>query len=183
MPKHVALLRGVNVVGRTMVAMSDLRDLLETMGFTDVRSLLQSGNLVFRTDRRISGASLERMLEAETTKSLGRDSPTYMVRSPAEWKALIDANPFAAAAKRDPAHLLVMFLKTPVAASNVKMLRVAIRGRETIEAIGRQLYVIYPDGVGKSKFTHGLVERVLGIRATGRNWNTVLKLAAMLAGG
>jgi len=102
MPKHVALLRGVNVVGRTMVAMSDLRDLLVTMGFADVRSLLQSGNLVFRTDRRLSGASLERMLEAETAKRLGGVSPTYMVRSPAEWKALIDANPFPAAAKRDP---------------------------------------------------------------------------------
>ena len=180
MPKYVALLRGVNVVGRTMVAMSDLRDLLETMGFADVRSLLQSGNLVFRTDRRISSTSLERMLEAETTKRLGRDSPTYMVRSPAEWKALIDANPFPTQAKRDPSHLLIMFLKTPAAAGNVKALRGAIRGRETIEAIGKHLYVIYPDGVGQSKFTHGLIERVLGVRATGRNWNTVLKLAALI---
>ena len=182
MPMHVALLRGVNVVGRTMVAMSDLRDLLGEMGFADVRSLLQSGTLVFRTDRRLTSSSLERLLEAETAKRLGRDSPTYMVRSPAEWKALIDANPFPAAAKRDPSHLLVMFLKTPAAASSVKTLRAAIRGRETIEAIGKHLYVIYPDGVGKSKFTHGLIERVLGTRATGRNWNTVLKLAALVSG-
>jgi uncharacterized protein (DUF1697 family) len=182
MPMHVALLRGVNVVGRTMVAMSDLRVLLGEMGFADVRSLLQSGNLVFRTDRRLTSTSLERMLEAETTKRLGRESPTYMVRSPAEWNALIDANPFPAAAKRDPSHLLVMFLKTPAAASNVKALRAAIRGPETIQAIGKHLYVIYPDGVGKSKLTHGLIERLLGIRATGRNWNTVLKLATLLAG-
>ena len=180
MPTYVALLRGVNVVGNSMVAMSDLRDVLSGMGFADVRSLLQSGNLVFRTDRRLAGASLERMLEAATTKSLGRESPTYMVRSAAEWRAVIDANPFPAAAKRDPSHLLVMFLKTPVAAANVKSLRAAVQGRETIEAIGKQLYVIYPDGVGKSKFTHALIERHLGTRATGRNWNTVLKLSELL---
>jgi len=180
MPTHVALLRGVNVVGNTIVAMSDLRDVLTEMGFTEVRSLLQSGNLVFRTDRRLAGASLERMLESATAKRLARDSPTYIVRSAAEWKALIDANPFPAAAKRDPSHLLVMFLKTPVAAANVKMLRAAIRGRETIEIVGKHLYVIYPDGVGKSKFTHGLIERHLATRATGRNWNTVRKLAALL---
>jgi len=183
MPIHVALLRGVNVVGNTMVAMSDLRDVLAELGFTDVRSLLQSGNLVFRTDRRLSGPSLERVLEAATTKRLGRESPTYMARSAAEWKTLIDANPFPAAAKRDPSHLLVMFLKTPAAAGKVKALRAAIRGRETIEAVGKHLYVIYPDGVGKSKFTHALIERHLATRATGRNWNTVLKLAALVTTG
>jgi uncharacterized protein (DUF1697 family) len=120
------------------------------------------------------------MLEAATAKRLGRDSPTYMVRSATEWQAMIDANPFPVAAKRDPSHLLVMFLKTPAVAANVKALRAAIRGRETIEAIGGQLYVIYPDGVGKSKFTHALIERHLATRATGRNWNTVLKLAALV---
>jgi uncharacterized protein (DUF1697 family) len=180
MPMHVALLRGVNVVGNSMVAMSDLRDVLGAMGFTDVRSLLQSGNLIFRTDRRLAGASLERLLETATAKRLGRDSPTYMVRSAAEWNRLIDANPFPGAAKRDPSHLLVMFLKTPVAQANVKSLRAAIRGLETIEIVGKHLYVIYPDGVGKSKFTHGLIERHLATRATGRNWNTVVKLAALL---
>jgi uncharacterized protein (DUF1697 family) len=183
MPTHVALLRGVNVVGNTMVSMSDLREVLGEMGFADVRSLLQSGNLVFRTDRRLAGASLERMLEAATAKRLGRDSPTYIVRSAAEWKALIDANPFPAAAKRDPSHLLVMFLKMPAVAANVKALRAAIRGCETIEAVGKHLYVVYPDGVGKSKFTHGLIERHLATRATGRNWNTVLKMAALLSNG
>ena len=180
MPTHVALLRGVNVVGRGMVAMSDLRDLLGEMGFADVRSLLQSGNLVFGTQRRFSCASLERMLEAMTALRLGRASPTYMVRSPVEWKAMIDANPFPTAAKRDPSHYLVMFLKSAPAAANVKALRAAIRGRETIQAVGKQLYVIYPDGIGGSTLTHALIERHLGTRATGRNWNTVLKLAALL---
>ena len=179
MPTHVALLRGVNVVGRTMVAMSDLRDMLSTLGFSDVRSLLQSGNLVFRTDRRLSATSLERTLETETVKRLGA-SPGYMVRSPREWSAVIDDNPFPQAAKRDPSHFLAMFLKTEPAAPSVEELRAAIRGCEKIECVGRHLYVIYPDGVGGSKFTHGLIERKLGVRVTGRNWNTVLKIATLL---
>ena len=178
MPMHVALLRGVNVVGRTMVAMSDLRDLLGDMGFADVRSLLQSGNLIFRTDRRLSSASLEKMLEAETSKKLACPA-SYMVRSAAEWKAVIAANPFPDAAKRDPGHLLVMFLKSATTAENVKQLQAAIRGRETVRAVGKHLYVIYPDGVGRSKLTHALIERKLGTRATGRNWNTVLKIVAL----
>ena len=75
-----------------------------------------------------------------------------------------------------------MILKTAAATeNNVKALRAAIRGRETIEAVGKQLYVVYPDGVGQSKLTHALIERHLGTRATGRNWNTVLKLAALVA--
>ena len=180
MPLHVALLRGVNVVGRTMVAMSDLRDLLGTMGFADVKSLLQSGNLVFETDRRLGSASLERMLEAETSKKLACPA-SYIVRSAAEWKAVIAANPFPKEAKADPSHLLVMFLKTAVPAANVKALQAAIRGRETARAVGKQLYVVYPDGVGRSKFTHALIERQLRTRATGRNWNTVLKIAALVS--
>jgi uncharacterized protein (DUF1697 family) len=180
MPMHVALLRGVNVLGSTMVAMSDLRELLGEMGFADVRSLLQSGNLVFRTDRRLGGAALEKMLEAATSKRLGGASPTYMVRSAAEWKSVIDANPFRREAKGDPSHLLVMFLKSAAPAQNVKSLEAKILGRERVAAAGKHLYVVYPDGVGQSKFTHGLIERVLGTRATGRNWNTVLKLNKLL---
>jgi uncharacterized protein (DUF1697 family) len=179
MPTYVALLRGINVVGRTMVSMSDLRDLLAALGFTECRSLLQSGNLVFRTGRRVAATSLERTLESETTERLGV-SPGYLVRSPAEWSTVISGNPFAAAAKRDPSHLLVMFLKSESSPAKVEDLRAANRGRETIHAVGRHLYVIYPDGVGRSKLTHGLIERKLGVRATGRNWNTVLKIATLL---
>jgi uncharacterized protein (DUF1697 family) len=148
------------------------------MGFADVKSLLQSGNLIFRTDRRLSSASLERMFETETSKKLACPAD-YMVRSAAEWEAVIAANPFRDAAKRDPGHLLVMFLKSATTPENVNQLEAAIRGRETVRAVGKQLYVIYPDGVGRSKLTHALIERHLRTRATGRNWNTVLKIAAL----
>jgi uncharacterized protein (DUF1697 family) len=180
MPAYVALLRGINVGGRNMIAMSDLRDLGATLGFTGVRTLLQSGNLIFECPRR-TGAALERLLEAETEKRFG-STVDYFVRSGAELDALMAANPFPEAAERDASHLLVMFHKDAPNAGNVAALQAAIRGRETLRADGKHLYVVYPDGIGMSKLTSNLIEKTLGCRGTGRNWNTVRKLAALAAG-
>jgi uncharacterized protein (DUF1697 family) len=174
---HVALLRGINVGGRNLVAMSDLRELLETLGFPGAKSLLQSGNLVFESNRR-TGAELEHLLEAETAKRLGV-AADYLVRSAEEWEAVVARNPFPEEAKRDPAHLLVMFLKAAPQARDVQALQTAIEGPERLQARGKHLYVVYPAGIGRSKLTGTLIEKKLGVRGTGRNWNTVLKLAGL----
>ena len=173
---YFALARGINVGGRKLIAMSDLRDLLAALGFTDVRSLLQSGNFVFRCDER-SGAKLERLLEAETQKRLGV-GVDYIVRTPAEWETAIARNPFPDEAANDPSHLVVMFLKETAAAEKVAELQAAIKGPEKIRHDGKLLYLTYPAGIGDSKLTSALIERRLGTRGTARNWNTVLKLAA-----
>ena len=174
---HVALLRGVNVGGQKLVAMADLRDLLARLGFADVRTLLQSGNLVFRGGTR-SGAPLERWLAAETAKRLALETD-FFVRTADEWKAVIAQNPFAEEAERDPAHLVVMFLRDAPGAKAAQALQDAITGREVVRAMGRHAYIVYPDGIGPSRLTHALVEKMLGTRGTGRNWNTVLKLGAL----
>jgi uncharacterized protein (DUF1697 family) len=177
MPIHIALLRGVNVGGRNMVAMADLRDLLGTLGFAEARSLLQSGNLVFQGDRR-SGATLERLLEVETEKRLGL-SVDYMVRTAKEWQSIVAGNPFPDEAARDPSHLIVLFLKREPPATDVTALQASIRGPESVRALGKQLYIVYPAGIAGSKLTFTQIEKKLGTRGTGRNWNTVLKLAAL----
>jgi uncharacterized protein (DUF1697 family) len=177
MPVHIALLRGINVGGRNLIAMSDLRDLLGALGFTEAKSLLQSGNLVFQSTRR-TGASLERLLEAETKKRLAA-SADYFVRTVDEWQTIVARNPFPDEAKRDPSHLVVQFLKEEPEANKVKALQAAIRGPEVVRADGKQLYAFYPAGIGESKLTNALIERTLGLRGTARNWNTVLKLAAL----
>jgi uncharacterized protein (DUF1697 family) len=176
---HIALLRGVNVGGRTKVAMADLRAMLAELGFAEGRTLLQSGNLVFRGDGRKS-AALEQLLEAETAKRLDLRTD-YFVRTADEWAAVVAANPFADEAKRDPGKLVVLCLKDAPAAKQVETLRDAIKGPETVQADGRQLYIVYPDGIGRSKLTTTLIESKLGTRGTGRNWNTVLKLAALVS--
>jgi len=178
MTRHVALLRAVNLAGRNAVSMASLRALLEELRFSEVRSLLQSGNLVFDDDRR-TPAELERLLEEATMKKLGVRTD-YFVRTSRDWSKLVAANPFPREAREDPGHLLVVCLKKAPSASDVKSLQAAIRGREIVRAEGRQAYIVYPDGVGRSKLTAALIEKKLGARGTARNWNTVLKLAAVV---
>ena len=174
---YIALLRGINVGGHKRVAMADLRDLLTRLGFGDARSLLQSGNLVFRGGAR-TGEQLERLLEAEAEMRLSLET-AFFVRTAEQWQAVVAHNPFRAEAKCDPAHLLVTFLKDAPDVSQVRALQAAITGPEVVRAAGKHAYIVYPRGIGRSRLTHALIERTLGTRGTGRNWNTVLKLEAL----
>ena len=176
--RRIALLRGINLGGKRLVAMADLRAFFTRLGFSDVQTLLQSGNVVFtsRGAARTS-AALEALLEKAAEKALGMPVE-FHVRSAAEWQTMIEANPFRAEAASDPSHLLVSFFKTTLLPANVAALRTAITGRETLHAAGRHLYMVFPDGIGNSK-TVGLIDRKLAARGTARNWNTVLKLAAL----
>ncbi|MEO8909717.1 MAG: DUF1697 domain-containing protein [Gemmatimonadaceae bacterium] len=171
---HIALIRGINLAGQRMVGMTDLRTFLTQLGFEDVRSILQSGNLVFASASR-TGAELERFLEAEGMKRFGMDMD-FFVRTPEEWKGIIRQNPFRKEAELDPAHLVVLPLKSPPSAEVVAALQEEIKGSELVRAKGKQLYAFYPDGIGRSRLTNAVIERKVG-RTTGRNWNTVLKLA------
>jgi uncharacterized protein (DUF1697 family) len=177
MTTYIALLRGINVGGHKEIAMADLRALLTRLGFEDPQSLLQSGNLVFRSKAHSTG-TLEQLLEAETKKRLSFET-RFIVRTATEWQSVISRNPFPKEAERDPGHLVVMFLKSAPEPGAVKALQAAITGSEVIRAEGRQGYIVYPDGMGRSRLTHALIESTLDTKATGRNWNTVLKLSTL----
>jgi len=174
MTTYIALLRGINVGGHKKVAMPDLRDVVADLGFDDVRTLLQTGNLVFRGSAR-TGAALERLLEAEAEKRLGLLT-AFLVRTDKEWQSVIARNPFPREAERDPSHLVVMFLQDAPRANDVKALQAASKGPEIIRAGGKHLYIVYPAGIARSRLNIDLIEAKLGTRGTGRNWNTVLKL-------
>jgi len=178
MADHVALLRAINVGGRNRVAMRDLLGVLDALGLGDGRSLLQSGNLVFRAEGR-SAAELERLLEEETVARLSLRTD-YMVRGADEWERIVACNPFPDEAERDPGHLVVQFLKDEPGEGAIAALQAAIQGPERVQLDGKQAYVVYPLGIGGSKLTGGVIESRLRTRGTGRNWNTVLKLAEML---
>lgn len=176
---YVALLRGINVGGHKRVAMADLQDLVTGLGFAGARTLLQSGNVVFRGPAR-PAAQLERVLAAEAAKRLALETE-FMVRTASEWEAVIARNPFRQEAKHDPGHLVVVFLKDAPRGAAVKALQAAITGREVVRADGKHAYVVYPDGIGRSRLTNALIERKLGTRGTARNWNTVLKVGALVS--
>jgi uncharacterized protein (DUF1697 family) len=175
---YLALLRGVNVGGNKMVAMADLRRVLTAMGYDDVTTVLQSGNIVF-SGKAAKATAVETRLETAIEKQLGLRAD-FHVRTAAEWHAVVAANPFADEATKDPGHLLVYCFKAPLDGGRVEALRTAITGRERLKADGRHLYMTFPDGMGDSKAAP-LVDRMLGVRGTARNWNTVLKLAALAA--
>jgi uncharacterized protein (DUF1697 family) len=177
MTTYIALLRAVNLAGLNRISMGDLRDLAAALGLHDVKTLLQSGNIVFRSTVS-STEKLERLLQDATAKQLDV-STDFFVRTAAEWQAVIAANPFPDLAKNDPGHLVVMPLKDVPARAAVAALQSAIKGREVVRARGREAFITYPDGQGRSKLTIALIERHLGTRGTARNWNTALKLAAL----
>lgn len=172
--RYVALLRAVNLAGLRKVAMADLRAVARHAGLEDPRTLLQSGNLVFAARKR-PAAALERLLEEETVERLGLRTD-FVVRSADEWEEVVGRNPFTREAQNDPGHLLVVFLKQPVRKSAVEAATAAYTGPEIVHAAGRELYIVFPEGVGRSKLPGRLTEARLGTRGTGRNWNTVLKL-------
>ena len=178
----VALLRAVNVGGRAVLRMADLTSLVANLGYVAPKTLLQSGNIVFGSRAAGKGETaghIEARLEAGLQARLTLTSAVF-VRTATEWTDLVAANPFTTEAEAGPSHLLLMLLKDAPSASVVNALQASIKGRERVHAHGRQLYMVYPDGVGHSKLTHVIVERALATRGTARNWNTVRKLQALV---
>lgn len=180
MPVYVGLLRAVNLGGGTQVRMEALRTVLSRTGLEDVQSLLQSGNVVFRSDV-VDGGALERQLEARVEEDLGLRTEVF-VRTADEWSEILSENPFPREAKEGPNHLVVTVLKEVPAKGAWEALNAAITGREEARRGRRHAYIVYPDGIGRSRLTAALIEKCLGTRGTSRNWNTVTKLAAVADG-
>jgi uncharacterized protein (DUF1697 family) len=176
--RTIALVRAVNVGGTGKLPMAELTNLLAGT-YTNVKTLLQSGNVVFGCDGA-ADAALETTLEAAVARAFGLRT-TFYVRSAREWDTVIANNPFPAAAITAPGQLIVMALKTAPPPAAVAALQAAIAGNETLQTIGKHAYIVYPDGQAQTKLTNALIERTLGVTGTARNWNTVLKLQAAVA--
>lgn len=177
METYIVLLRGINVGGKNMVKMAELKAMLTELGFEEPQTLLQSGNVVFRT-KKTSRDALEKRLREESEKRLGCTAE-YFVRTREEWAELIEKNPFPEMAKKDPSHLLAVLLKSAPSANEVSEMQKLIKGPEEIRAGSEHFYITYPEGIGTSTVvkTPGW-NKMVGI-GTGRNWNTVLKLGEM----
>lgn len=178
MTMRIALLRGVNVGGAKKVAMADLKAMIEALGFAEVKTLLQSGNVVFRAGGETE-ADLEALLEAETEKRLGLKT-SYLVRDAAQWRAIIDANPFPEEAQAEPSRTLVTVGRAAMPAEALDAVRAVMRPHEKLEAVERQVYAWFGEGMGQSKAAEVLNRKAAKAAATGRNWNTVVKIGALL---
>ena len=172
----VALLRAVNVGGTGIIRMTDLKATCESLGFRDVTTVLQSGNVVFRasgSDRTVA----KKLADAIEANHSFR--PAIMVRTAEEIAAAMAANPFKAEERSDPSHLIVAFTAEPPAAGATERIAAVKVAKERLWLGARELYVHYAGGQGTSKITNATLERALGTPVTARNWNTVGKLAAL----
>ncbi len=179
--RSVALLRAVNVGGTAGIAMTDLKAAAATAGLTDLSSILQSGNLVFRAagPPDIAGRRLEAALLARFDLVT-----TVLVRTRVEWATLVAANPFDQAVVTDPSRCLAMVLdREPETAGAGDSLRELCRDGERVALRGSTLFLHYPNGIGRSKLTTAAIERRLGVRGTARNWTTVSRIASALDAG
>ena len=159
--------------------MAKLKAAYESLGFAPVKTLLNSGNVVFGTTET-SRAKLVKTIETAIEKEFGF-RPVVVLRMAAELKWIIEQNPFADMAKDDPSHLLVMALaEKPKAGAKASLAKV-YSGPEEIEIKGENVYVTYPNGIGKSKLTNALLEKHVGV-GTARNWNTITKLLTLAEG-
>jgi uncharacterized protein (DUF1697 family) len=175
MTRQIALLRGINLGSRRRVAMADLRDLLTGLGYGDVRTLLQSGNVVLSSTA--SPARLERELGKQITSNLGVDTQV-IVRTRDEIAAVIEHNPLAGVAD-DPKHYQVSFLSAEPDREVVRELAAVDVAPEQVAIRGREIYAWHPEGIQRSPLAKLISDRRLGVTATARNWNTVTKLLAL----
>jgi uncharacterized protein (DUF1697 family) len=173
MTRQVALLRGINVGGNKRVAMADLRALLESLGYTDVRTLLQSGNAVYTGPD--SPAEAAAAIEAAIVERLGM-RVRVLVRTRDELAAVVAANPLAEVAVDGSRHMVVFLSGVPARAALAAIDVAAHAPDRLVHPGGRELYAWCPAGIGRSLWFPLLDERRLGVIPTARNWNTVTKL-------
>jgi uncharacterized protein (DUF1697 family) len=170
--RHVVLLRGINLGSRNRVSMPKLRKVLEDAGFDDVKTYLQSGNVVLSSGKKSD--DVRRQCERLISKELGLDADV-VVRSPAQLAAVVKRNPLGTVAK-NPKRYQVSFLAAKPPPGLKKKLEAAAAEQERFAVSGREIYAWHPEGVARSKLWALLAGRDLGVVATSRNWTTVTKL-------
>ncbi len=176
----ICLLRGVNVGGHNKCPMQELRALCESLKLDNPQTYVQSGNVVFRTNETNLTRLSERFRNAFEKKFGFRTE--VVLRTAAEMKAVVARNPLVKRAAEEPAKVAVMFLAEKPGKGAEAILGKLPRGREELRLDGRELYIYFPEGMGRSKLPWSTLGDKLGTSVTARNWNTVMKLLEMTGG-
>jgi uncharacterized protein (DUF1697 family) len=176
MPAIISMLRGVNLGGHHKISMEELRLVYETLGLEEPKTFIQSGNVVFRSkDQNLP--RLAKRIEDAIERKFGFRAEVIQ-RTASEMKEVIRKNPFSKRRDIEPGKLLVMFFSDNFSAEvQAKLVKIETNPEE-VRVAGRELYIYFPDGQGRSKLTP-VLGRILKNTGTGRNWNTVTKLLAM----
>jgi uncharacterized protein (DUF1697 family) len=174
----VSLFRGINVGGHHKIRMDELKGVHEALGFKDVISYIQSGNIVFTSDDA-DVARLRGQIEDGFEKTFGFHVEV-IVRTSAELREVIEKNPFQNQPDRESKLVVVLFLAAHPGATAQEDLLKTYAGPEELFITGQEMYIYYPDGIGRSKLSLSLIEKKLNTVGTARNWNTILQLQKLL---
>lgn len=174
--RYIALLRGVNVGGNTMIKMAELKASFESLGFQNVLTYVNSGNIAFDA-KKAGEASIVAKIEKVIEKDFGKAVPV-MVREQGVIPSIIEGNPFAGKFESHK-EMHVLFLREEMTAGDLERLKADAYPGEGYEAIGRELYCHLPKGVIDSLLGKSYIEKKLKLAVTGRNWRTVEKLATL----
>jgi uncharacterized protein (DUF1697 family) len=175
----VALLRGINVGGNKRVPMAELRTLATELGWQQVETYIQSGNLVFVSSG--SSAASEEALEKAIAAHFGF-RVEVIVRSAAAWQGYAVGTPFPDAQAARPNRLLLGLSKHPPKPEAAERLRAYAKAGERLQVVGDALWIDFADGIGPSKLSPAVLDRAVGSTVTARNWRTVQTLAQLLDG-
>jgi uncharacterized protein (DUF1697 family) len=174
MPTYIAMLRGINIGASKRVEMARLRKMFESLGFKNVRTYIQSGNVVFQGRGAAAGLAVKVDQAMQAEFGFGA---LVIARTEEEMARAIENNPFVNQSRKEPAKVHVCFLSEVPAAEAVKKLEALATKTEQVKCAGSESYVYHVDGLGKAKvLTHGVLEKVLAVKVTMRNWNTASKL-------
>jgi len=177
MPVLISLLRGVNVGGHHKVKMDELRALYESLGFEDVQTYINSGNVVFRTAGR-DLVRLRKRIEDAIERACGF-RPNVILRTPSDLEGVIARNPFAARPGMEPNKLAIHFLPAAPSATALEQVRAIDIAPEELHIDGRELHIYFTNGMARPKLSLPQLEKALRTSGTSRNWNTVRKLLEM----
>ena len=177
MPIYISMLRGINVGGHKRIKMDQLRKSFEALGFEQVKTYIQSGNVVFTTGKT-SPAALSKKIEERILKDFGFPA-SVISRNADEMSKMIAENPFLQQRGIDPAKLHVMFLSEPPTPAALKELAEVTVAPEQCQCSAREIYFYLPNGVSKSVLWNSPVDRILAVVTTTRNWRTVNTLHRM----
>jgi len=175
----ISLLRGINVSGQKLVKMDRLRKSFEELGFEQVRTYIQSGNVVFEAPKS-DPAKLSKTIEGKILGDFGFEVSVVTLTAQ-EMGEAIKKNPFLKEKKIDAARLYVTFFSESPRASALKTLRALDAGPDRLHHDGKAVYLHCPNGYGRSKLSNNLLEKALAIKATTRNWQTVNTLYRIAA--
>src|SRR5579859_6821661 len=176
---YVALLRGINVGGHRPIKMLELQRMCAAMGFGQVRTYIQSGNVVFTSlESDESPEALRQRIEAEIAARFGFPV-TVVLRTAAELERIIAGCPFAADALAEGENLYLALLAGAPSPQAVERLRASESGSDEFRIMGREVYLLYRRSARDTLLTNAFIERVLGVAATTRNWRTMRTLAEM----